>query len=165
MISQLQRVRGSVVGTALLALALGGAAAAQDDDEPRIARPCLNNPTIKRTQVLNDRNIVFVTYDDEIYNNQLPRQCPSLRRGSIVNYPVVNNRLCAGNTFTVLWQTGANNFVPAFVCPLGNFVPITEDELADLTAMTGDAPSRRERRRNNRDAIRAEPVELPPAAR
>jgi hypothetical protein len=166
MIGKLKRASGSAA--AVLSLALAGGAAAQDGadedgDGPRIARPCLNHSEIKRTQVLDDRNIVFVTRDGEIYDNQLLRQCPSLRRNSVVNYAPVNGKLCAGNTFAVLWQTGANNYVPAFICPLGNFVPITEDELVELAVVTGDGPGRRERRRN-RDAIKAEPVVLPPAA-
>jgi hypothetical protein len=49
------------------------------------------------------------------------------------------------------------------VCHLGNFVPITEDELADLTAMTAVGPERNQRRRSNREAVTAEPVALPPA--
>jgi hypothetical protein len=168
MMSETGRAGGAVVRAAFLSLALASGATAQDGageegDGPRIARPCLNHSEIKRTQVLNDRNIVFVTRENKIYDNQLLRQCPSLRRNSVVNYAPVNGKLCAGNTFAVLWQTGANNYVPAFICPLGNFVPLTEDELADLTAMTDDGPGRRERRRN-RDAIKAEPVELPPAA-
>jgi hypothetical protein len=163
--STLESTGGVVVTTVLLALVFTSRALAQEDahDEglaPRIAQPCLNNSAIKRTQVLDGRNIVFVTRENEIYDNQLPRQCPSLRRNSVVNYAPVNGKLCAGNTFAVLWQTDANNYVPAFICPLGNFVPIDEDELADLTAMTDAGPGRRERRRN-RDAIKAKPVELP----
>ncbi len=134
-----------------------------DDDEASVAKMCLDNPTIKRTRILNDRNIVFITRDDEIYNNQLPRQCPSLRRGSLVNYAVANRQLCAGGQFQVLWQTGTGNYTPAFICQLGAFVPITEAELEDLTTMTDeDRERRRTRRRSAREAVTSEEVELPP---
>jgi hypothetical protein len=145
---------------AVLSLAVSAPLQAQDD-APGIARACLSHPTIKRTKVLDDRNIIFITRDDAIYNNALPRQCPGLRRGGLLNYPIENKRLCAGGVFQVLWEMGNKNYVPAFVCQLGNFVPITEDELADLTAMTAVGKDRNERRRSNREAVTAEPVAVP----
>jgi hypothetical protein len=91
------------VWTAVLAATLWGGASAQngedaDADEASVAKACLDQPTIERTRILNDRNIVFVTQDG-IYNDELPRQCPSLRRGSLVNYAVANRELCAGSQF------------------------------------------------------------------
>lgn len=153
-----------------LAATFGGDGAAQEskhpnDDEPSVAKRCLNHPTIARTRILNDRNIVFITKDDEIYNNELPRQCPSLRRGSLVNYAIANRQVCAGGQFQVLWQTGPGNYTPAFTCYLGGFVPITESQLEDLAAMTDeDRDRRRERRRSTREAVTSEQVELPPPA-
>jgi hypothetical protein len=151
-----------------IALVLNASAAAQDgegqdSDAPSVAQQCLNHPSIKRTKVLSNRNIIFVTRDDRIYNNQLPRQCPSLKRGSLVNYAVEHSRLCAGGAFQVLWELGPGNFTPAFVCHLGNFVPITEAELEDLTTMTEQNRERRLRRRSTREAVTTEQVELPPA--
>ena len=164
------RMHWAETGAALLAAALISAAAGQDGenderDAASAARSCLPHPTIKRTKILDGRNIVFVTRDDTIYNNQLPRQCPSLRRGSLVNYAVANRQLCAGGQFQVLWQTGAGNFTPAFTCQLGAFVPITEADLEDLTTMTDeDRDRRRTRRRSSREAVTSEQVELPPRA-
>jgi hypothetical protein len=164
--------RGSMpTYAALLAAALATGAKAQDgttqasDSEPgSVARPCLNHPAIRRTKVLNDRNIVFVMRDDTIYSNQLPRQCPSLKRNSLVNYTIENSRVCAGDRFQVLWELGPGNYAPAFVCQLGSFVPITEAELEDLTAMTEQDRSRSNSRRSRREAVTTEEVELPPAA-
>lgn len=140
------------------------AAALEAEESPREAEACLDHPTIRRTRVLNDRNIVFVTRDNTIYNNQLPKECPSLRRGSLVSYPIEQRRLCAGGSFQVLWQTGAgNNYIPAFVCQLGLFVPISESELEDLTAATDESRERRPRRRSRREVVTTEQIELPPA--
>ena len=121
----------------LLAAALGGDASAQngqdpDSDKARAAEQCLDHPTIRRTEVLNDRNIVFVTKNDGIYNSQLPRQCPSLRRNSLVNYAIANRQVCAGGQFQVLMQTGLGNYTPTFTCYLGTFVPIDEAESQTL---------------------------------
>jgi hypothetical protein len=161
--------RRPTIGAALLAAVVCGGAWAQAGSEQDrgessgVARECLNHPAIRRTKILNDRNIVFVTRDDTIYNNQLPRQCPSLNRSSLVRYPIENARLCAGGSFQLLWETSPRNYVPAFVCQLGLFVPITEDELADLTAMTEENRERRPRRRSTREAVTTEEVEVPRA--
>lgn len=136
----------------------GGVAA----DEPvSVAQDCVNQRAIKRTKVLNDRTILFVARDGQHYINQLPRQCPSLRRNSLLNYAVANSQFCAGSTFTVLWETGTNRYVPGFVCPLGMFLPVTEDEVADITALTDEPAARRQRRRSERDMVQTERVELP----
>jgi hypothetical protein len=144
--------------TAAVARAQGGAA--EDEDELGVATPCLNHPMIRQTRIINDRNIAFFTRDGKIYNNQLPRQCPSLRRRSIVNYAIANSRICQGTQFQVMWEAGTNNFVPAFVCMLGTFVPITEQQLEDLEELTAEEPRAR-RRRNAREAVTTEQVELP----
>ena len=154
---------------ALAALILGTPLAAQDgedapdDDAASMARACLSHPTIRRTRILSDRNIVFFTRDGTIYNNYLPRECPSLKPRTIVNYGISNNRVCAGDSFQVLWETRPGSYVPAFLCPLGQFVPITETELEDLTAATEESRERRPRRRSMREAVRTEQVELPAA--
>ena len=133
------------------------------EDAPRAAASCLRHPTIRRTRVLNDRNIVFITRDHAIYNNHLPSECPSLRRGSMVHYPIENGRLCAGGNFQVLWERLPGNYIPTFACKLGYFVPITEGELEELITVTEENRERRPRRRSTREAVTTEQIELPPA--
>ena len=152
----------------LLALAAGMATQAQDgaehDEELGMAMPCLNQPSIRRTRILDGRNIAFFTRDGKIYNNQLPRQCPSLQRRSLVNYAIANSRICQGTQFQVMWEAGTGNFVPAFVCTLGAFVPITQEQFDDLEELTAtEKEPRARRRRSTREAVTTEQVELPPA--
>ena len=136
------------------------------EEEPlSVAQECLNQHSIKRTKVLNDQNILFVDREGQNYVNQLRRQCPSMRRNSLLSYPIVNSRLCAGNSFVLLMEVGMGNYVPSFVCQLGMFVPVSEDEVADIMAMTQQPDSARARRRSERDMIETERAELPqPAA-
>lgn len=159
----------AAIGAALLAAALTAPGAAQQGDDAEAPstsdgpRSCLPHPTINRTKILNERNIVFVTQNDTIYNNQLAKECPSLKRDSLVNYGIANGRMCAGDKFQVLWETSPRNFVPAFMCELGTFVPITAAELEDLMAMTEDNRERRGRGRSRGEAVTTEQVELPSA--
>ena len=152
---------------AVLAFLLTAGAPAQDGakeedgGEAEVAQACLDHPTIRRTRIINDRNIAFFMRDGTIYNNQLPRQCPSLRRRSIVNYAIENRRLCDGSLFQVMWEASTGNFVPSFVCRLGPFVPVTAEQLEDLEILTTEE-RRASRRRNTSEAVTTEEVELPP---
>jgi len=140
--------------------------AEEDDGADRTGAPvsCLKQPEIRRARILSNRNIVFVTRFEEIYNNELPKQCSGLRRDGLVNYPITSGRLCAGDRFQVLWEPQPGKYLPAALCPLGAFVPITEAELEDLEAMTDEHRMKRPRGRSSREAVTTEQVELPPAA-
>ena len=161
--------RSSATCAAVLAAVLAAPVLAQQgedaDDADTAGGPlaCLNQTEIRRATILSNRNIVFVTRHDDIYSNQLPKECPGLNRKSIVNYPVTSRRICAGDRFQVLWEQAPGNFLPAAVCPLGAFVPITEAELEDLMTMTEDSRGRRQRGRSTREAVTTEQVELPTA--
>jgi hypothetical protein len=164
------RKRSSPACAALLAAALATPALAQqaeeagDTDTRSGPQACLKQAEIRRAKILSNRNIVFVTRFEEIYNNELPKECPGLQRNSLVNYPITGGRLCAGDRFQVLWEQRPGSFLPAAVCPLGTFVPITEPELEDLTTMTEEDRGRRRRGRSTREAVTTEQVELPSAS-
>jgi hypothetical protein len=72
---------------------------------------CINRSDIRRTKILSDRNIVFVTRHDEIYSNQLAKQCPNLTRNSVVNYPTSGGRMCEGDRFQVLWEQRPGSYI------------------------------------------------------
>jgi len=162
--------RAGAASAALLAAALAVPGVGQQDEEadptnvPTGPRSCLPRPIIDRTKILNGRNIVFVTRDRTIYNNELPKECPSLNRRSLVNYGIQNGRVCAGDRFQILWENGPGNYQPSAMCQLGNFVPITETELDDLMAMTEENRERGKRGRSKREAVTTESVDAAPAA-
>lgn len=149
-----------LLGVALCALPLATLAA--DDDEAAAAQACVSNSSIKSAKVIDARNIAFVMRDGAHYVNQLRRECPGMRRNSVLNYAVAQGRLCAGSSFAVLWQMGVN-YLPTATCQLGLFLPRTEDEIADLEALSKEARGQR-RRRAGRDMIEATPVETEPTA-
>jgi hypothetical protein len=162
--------RSAAIGAALLATASVAPGAAQqgedaDDGDTHRSGPlsCVNRSDIRRTKILSDRNIVFVTRHDEIYSNQLAKQCPNLTRNSVVNYPTSGGRMCEGDRFQVLWEQRPGSYIPTSLCPLGLFVPITESELDDLMAMTEENRAKSRRGRSTREAVTTEQVEIPPA--
>ena len=163
--AQWSRPAGWAIVVAVMARSLAHAQDGAPGEEPElgVATPCLNHPMIRQTRVIDARNIAFFTRDGKIYNNQLPRQCPSLRRRSVVNYAIANSRICQGTQFQVMWEAGTNNFIPAFVCTLGTFVPVTQTQLEDLEQLTATEPRepRARRRRSAGEAVTTEQVELP----
>jgi len=160
----IQRAGAACAGLLAAALAVPGTGQQAEEADPTTPagpRSCLARPIIDRTKILNGRNIVFVTRDRTIYNNELPKECPSLTRRSLVNYGIQNGRVCAGDRFQVLWENGPGNYQPSAMCQLGAFVPITETELDDLMAMTEQNRERSKRGRSKREAVTTEPVEAP----
>jgi hypothetical protein len=162
--------RTAAIGAALLATASVVPGAAQqgedaDDADAQRSGPkaCINRSDIRRTKILSDRNIVFVTRQNEIFSNQLAKQCPNLTRNSVVNYPISGGRMCEGDRFQVLWEQRPGSYLPTSLCPLGVFVPITESELEDLTAMTEENRAKAKRGRSTREAATSEQIELPAA--
>jgi len=177
------RSRAQVLAALIVTTCAAGVPGVSAADEPSIGQACIHHPSIKRSKVLNDRNILFVMNDKTMYNNVMPRQCPGMKPNTMLADTYSNNSdLCNGSTVTVMQRVGASSmstpvtipgsnqhiafpapaFVPTFVCPIGLFVPVTQDEVDTLIAMTSQQQSaRRAQRRAGRDAIRTESVELP----
>jgi hypothetical protein len=171
-------LRPSLLLVAVLGAGPAGSASADDTAAPA-PTSCLTREDIRTTKVIDDRNVLFITRERAMYNNQLSRHCPGMRRSTPLSFTYADHRLCAGSTFSVLMRIGsgspiavndpANNvhytipgpsFVQGATCELGLFAPISEDEVKVLMA-AGDE-QHKSRRRGNRDAVKTEAVE--PAA-
>jgi hypothetical protein len=129
------------------------AALEADDAFDRTPVDCISVSSIDRTDVIDDRTILFFMRGRKIYRNYLPRRCPGLERHDRFAYQTTSNRLCDIDTITVLEQWGAR-LQPGFVCPLGAFHPIPLEEVEELklTREAGGA---------QRNAIEGQPVDLP----
>jgi hypothetical protein len=147
------------ISSVTLAAASSSPVARGDETENAVAKSCLYQAELRTTQVLDDRTILFTTRDGRTYSNTLPRQCPSMRRGSLLNYTYEGRRLCAGSVFQVLFDLGGRR-VPTVICPLGNFAPITEDEAEDLITTARNRTDGRRTRRGERDIVRIEPADV-----
>jgi hypothetical protein len=117
----------------LLAVAGGGTGAwAQADDVDTFDRTpvdCVIVNNIRRTEILDDQTIVFHMRGSRIFLNHLPRSCPTLEREERFAYRTSGGRLCAVDTITVIERTG---FGGGFTCPLGQFHPVTVEEIQEL---------------------------------
>lgn len=142
---------------ALPLLVASAAAPAQDDGAfDRTPQDCVVVSAIDQTEALDDQNIIFRMRGDKVYRNHLPRKCPGLERENRFMYETRGGRLCSIDTITVLEQFGVS-LQRGFTCRLGEFVPLSPDEIEDLDF-------REEEDTPRRGVIRAEPVELDEAA-
>lgn len=128
-------LRSPSLACAVLAAGLPFAAAAQDgdDDAPAERAPerCITLNRLDRTEVIDDRTIIFHMRGGGIFLNHLSRECPGLKREERFMYSPTSSRLCDVDTITVLERWGFG-FTRGFTCSLGVFHPINEVELAEL---------------------------------
>jgi hypothetical protein len=135
-------------------LALG-----QDDEDgafDRTPRDCVIVSNIDEFEAVDDQNLIFHMRGREVLRNHLPRRCPGLERENRIAYETkAGRRLCSSDTITVLEDSGFGGFRPGFTCRLGEFVPLSPEEVEDL-----DRP---EDSQSAQSAIETTEVDLPPA--
>ena len=95
------------------------------------ARQCVSIRRIDRTEIIDDRRIVFHMQGRDIFLNKLPRRCPGLRVSDSFSYRNQTGQLCKVDIITVLDNFGGG-LTRGPSCGLGEFFPITEDDLAVL---------------------------------
>ena len=149
--------RAATIALMLAAMPLSGApfALAQEDAEgafDRTPQDCVVVANIDQTKAIDDQNLIFRMRGDRVYRNTLPRKCPGLARENRIAYETRVGRLCAIDTITVLERFGVG-FSPGFTCRLGEFVPLSPDEIEDLETIA-------EGRQRVQSAAEASPVEL-----
>ncbi|HEY9183504.1 MAG TPA: hypothetical protein VIQ99_09910 [Gammaproteobacteria bacterium] len=142
------------IGALPLLFASVGAFAQDEDDKPFDRTPvdCVRVTSIDKTEAVDDQNILFHMRGDAVYRNHLPQRCPRLEQEDRIAYRVFGGRLCSSDTITVVEQ-GVFGLQPGFTCGLGDFVPLSPEEVEDLRAQEDDLPA-------GVDAIQAEAVDL-----
>lgn len=126
--------RGSRARAALASLALGTAAAASSglawaDDE---VRDCVGLSEIERTEIVDNRTILFRMRDGNVYRNVLRHDCPTLKDRAQFSYRVPTTRLCSMDLINVLEQRGRGLEPSGVSCSLGSFEPIDPDAAQSL---------------------------------
>lgn len=106
-------------------------------------RDCVNVRRISRTDVLDDRSILFYMYGSEIYLNKLPYRCSGLRMADAFSYDVRTSQLCDIDVIRVV-RTFGGNLSPGIGCPLGQFQRVSEEQVMFLRGIEpGDGDSGR----------------------
>lgn len=169
---------GAVTFTATAA-AQGGADAKTTDANKTAVPLCMARSNIRRMQIVDAQNIVFVMRDKTTYRNSLAKQCPALRRNSQISLTPADGRVCTGTSFQVLMRVNPGtesvmvpggqsmsvsrpSFVPGPTCFLGPFTAVTQ---ADVDALVESSKARRRDEPNANDEAEGAPQPAAPEAR
>lgn len=155
--------------------AQGAKPAAEDADFDRTPKDCISTTRIIRTEVLDERTILFHMGGRQVYRNTLPRTCRGLNAHDPFMYEPrsMAHRLCE-NDFIELLERFGSSYERGRACGLGKFYPLTPEDVADLkrtapSEVTAEpVPAPDEDRENepakNDDSARAAPAETAPAS-
>jgi hypothetical protein len=158
--------------TCLVALLAGGAVAlsltsaiAQEDaheDAGQNSEPvrCVSMSSVRSTQVLDDRRVLFHQARGRAFLNRLDRDCIGLARSGQFTYQVQSGarhaRLCATDSITVIETIGRG-----LNCGLGMFEPLSTEELESLLAGPNRAITTTQVELPEQDDAAAEPAPSP----
>lgn len=90
---------------------------------------CLSTSRIRRTEVLDDRHIVFHMSRDRYYLVQFPHRCPTLDKNSALMYDVQGSRLCQLNRIRAVNGSGMSRSIGP-VCVLPGFEEVSIEQVA-----------------------------------
>jgi len=126
----------TVAQAVVVGLILGSAGSAganeilvDEPEEVEGTEDCIYLRMLRRTEVLDDRNILFEMTGGKIYRNFLPRRCHSLSNRESFMYESRASRLCRSDRIRVIdsMSMGAGMSGPS--CALGKFYPVSENEV------------------------------------
>jgi hypothetical protein len=103
---------------------------AEQEDEPSIdenTERCIDLRRVRRTEIVDDRNILFYMNGDIVYHNILPRRCNGLAREDRFSYKTSIGRLCDLDTIAVLYND-VRGLREGNRCGLGLFHKITKED-------------------------------------
>lgn len=130
---------GILTGVVLLASSFFGVAYADDqDDWPEElenfqktgeSRRCLRLTSIKESDVLSDKHILFRMRNRKLYLSTLASRCPRLGYEETFMYKTSISQLCDSDIITVLTDSGSG--MRGASCGLGRFEEIEEIESED----------------------------------
>jgi len=110
-----------------------------ESDEYFQLENCISRSAIRRTEVIDDRTIVFYMSHQKIYLNQLPNRCSGLRSARTFSYRPTGSQLCNVDTIKVVrTMSGRLNAGPS--CGLGKFRPVTKEEVAMIKNKDTEIP-------------------------
>lgn len=94
------------------------------------AETCIPRSRISRTEILNDRFVVFHLRGDEKYLVQFRHRCPGLRRNGTMRLETRSFRLCAMDTIQGLYEIGIGRGTWGPSCMIPGFEPVTQEQVA-----------------------------------
>ena len=96
------------------------------------SQDCIARSRISRTEILNERFVVFHLRGDEKYLVQFRRRCPGLRRNGTMRLETRSFRVCAMDTIQGFYEMGIGRGTWGASCLIPGFEPVTREQVAIL---------------------------------
>jgi hypothetical protein len=123
--------RCTSLATAFAAIGAHTALAQEGSKAESTPERCISLLSLERTDVVDDRTIIFHMRNGRMYLNHLSRECPGLAREKRFMYSPTSTKLCEVDAVTVIEEWGFG-FTRGFTCSLGPFQPISQSEYESL---------------------------------
>lgn len=124
-------IRCTSLATAFAAIGAHPVLAQEDSKAASTPERCISLLSLERTDVVDDRTIIFHMRNGRMYLNHLSRECPGLAREKRFMYSPTSTKLCEVDAVTVIEKWGFG-FTRGFTCSLGPFHPISQPEYESL---------------------------------
>jgi hypothetical protein len=105
----------------------------EEDDSINEGERCISSRPVRKTEVLDDQNIIFYMSGRAIYLNHLPKPCKKLAQTGRFMYRTTVARLCRSDIITILHDTGLG-LGKGRSCKLGTFYGITDEDVEKIKA-------------------------------
>jgi hypothetical protein len=114
----------------MLAATVSFADAADDDVDADVdgIENCISTRILRRTEVVDDRHILFYLSGKKVYLNILPNLCSGLSRERRFSYTSISQRLCRLDSIRILSDVGGT-IHQGRSCRLGYFHLTSEEEI------------------------------------
>ena len=91
---------------------------------------CIARSRISRTEILNERFVVFHLRGDEKYLVQFQHRCPGLRRNGTMRLETRSFRICSMDTIQGFYEMGIGRGSWGPSCMIPGFEPVTREQVA-----------------------------------
>ena len=105
----------------------------EEEDSIIEGERCISSRPVRKTEVLDDQNILFYMRGATIYLNHLLKPCKGLAQEGRFMYRTTVARLCRADMITILRDTGLG-MTTGRSCKLGTFWGITEEDVEKIKA-------------------------------
>ncbi len=103
----------------------------EEDDSILEGLRCVSSRPIRKTEVIDDQNILFYMRGAAIYLNHLPKPCKRLSESGRFLYRTTVARLCRADIINILQDTGFG-LSQGRACKLGTFYAITKEDVEKI---------------------------------
>jgi hypothetical protein len=127
-----------------VALLWGGSAIAQEEEEQsgisERTRNCVNTRRIRRTHIVDDRNLLFYLGTRTVLLNTMQEQCAGLKREGQFSWSTNSGVLCRGDGISSMRNAGGRTR-PVPRCALGIFYQISREDADAMRMPVAVAPA------------------------